>query len=136
MKNSLLFHVFCFAQLARLATPDWERLNPVNRKAYWYCHTETVQEVNRRFNESSTTQLSDETILAIMGLAFSGNPTTGETDYSRSPSQGPMNSMQGLDVYAGQLNSVTMHVNGLTRMLSMRGGIGDIEFPGLQAMLS
>lgn len=135
MNSSLLFHVLLFSQLARLAAPKLEGLSAVNRKAYWYCYAEVVQEMNRRLNDPST-RVSDESLLAIMGLAYSGNPTTGETDYSRSPSQGPMNSMQGLDVYAGQLNSVTMHVNGLTRMLSMRGGIGDIEFPGLQAMLS
>ncbi|ETI28584.1 hypothetical protein G647_01034 [Cladophialophora carrionii CBS 160.54] len=134
MKDSTFFHAICFAQLARsLATET--RLKPINRKAYWYCYAEVVREVNRRFNDPAE-RCSDETIFAVQALAFHGDATTDEADTPRSPSQGPMNSMQGLDIYAGRLNPVSMHVNGLARMLALRGGIADIELPGLAAMLS
>lgn len=136
MNDSTLFHALCFAQFARLSTKDTE-LKTLNQRAYWYwyCHSEVVREVNRRFNNPSE-RCSDESILAVLALAFHGDATTDETDMPRSPSQGPMNSMQGLDLYAGRLDPVSMHVNGLARMLSLRGGIADIEFPGLAAMLS
>ncbi|EXJ64632.1 hypothetical protein A1O7_00969 [Cladophialophora yegresii CBS 114405] len=134
MKDSTFFHALCFAQLARSSATE-AGLKPINRKAYWYCYAEVVREVNRRFNDP-VEQCSDETIFAVQALAFHGDATTDEADTPRSPSQGPMNSMQGLDIYAGRLNSVGMHVKGLARMLALRGGIADIEFPGLAAMLS
>ncbi|KAJ9609016.1 hypothetical protein H2200_006787 [Cladophialophora chaetospira] len=134
MNDSTLFHALCFAQLARSSTKVTE-LKPIDRRAYWYCYSEVVREVNRRFSDPSES-CSDENILAVLALAFHGDATPDETDIPRSPSQGPMNSMQGLETYAGYLNPVSLHVNGLARMLSLRGGIADIEFPGLAAMLS
>jgi len=47
-----------------------------------------------------------------------------------------MNAMQGLDVYGGRLDTVPMHTEGLARMLSIRGGLDKIQFPGLAAMIS
>lgn len=47
-----------------------------------------------------------------------------------------MNAMQGLDIYGGHLGTVPMHIEGLAKMLSMRGGIENIQFPGLAAMIS
>ncbi len=134
MNDSVLFHAQCFAQLARLSVTVNE-LNPINRRAYWYCYSEVVREVNRRFSDPPE-RYSDALIHVVQALAFHGEATTDDADIPKSPSQGPMNSMQGLDTYAGRLNPVDMHVNGLAKMMSMRGGIADIEFPGLAAMLS
>lgn len=134
MNDSILFHAHCFAQLARLSVAENE-LKSINRRAYWYCYSEIVREVNRRFNEPSE-RCSDALIHVVQALAFHGDATLDDADIPRSPAQGPFNSMQGLDTYTGRLNPVNMHVNGLAKMLSMRGGITDIEFPGLAAILS
>jgi hypothetical protein len=50
--------------------------------------------------------------------------------------QGPMNALQGLDIYTGYIDTVPMHVAGLQRMLALRGGLDSIKFPGLAAMIS
>lgn len=47
-----------------------------------------------------------------------------------------MNALQGLDIYTGYIDAVHMHVAGLQKMLAIRGGLGDIQFPGLAAMIS
>jgi hypothetical protein len=134
MGDSTLFHASFFAQLARMSTVETE-FKPIHRRAYWYCYSVVVQEINRRFNNPAQ-RCSDESIHAVQALAFHGEKVTPDADTPRSPTQGPMNSMQGLDIYAGRLNPVNMHVNGLGRMVAMRGGVGDIKFPGLGAMLS
>ncbi|KIW72873.1 hypothetical protein PV04_01035 [Phialophora macrospora] len=134
MRDSTFFHAQSFAQLARSSATE-AGLKPINQKAYWYCYSEVVREVNRRFNDPAE-RCSDESIVAVQALAFHGGATVDDADVPRSPSQGPMNSMQGLDLYAGRLNPVGMHLDGLARMLALRGGIGNIEAPGLAAMLS
>ncbi|KIY01511.1 uncharacterized protein Z520_03063 [Fonsecaea multimorphosa CBS 102226] len=137
MSDSTLFHALCFGQLARLSVTEASGLNPVSQRAKWYCYSVVVGEVNRRFSNAST-RCSDESILAVQALAFHGDKTaahdTREPPYS--PSQGPLNALQGLDTYAGRLDPVHMHVHGLAKMLAMRGGVDDIKFPGLAAMLS
>ncbi|EXJ70310.1 uncharacterized protein A1O5_06378 [Cladophialophora psammophila CBS 110553] len=135
MSDSTLFHALCFGQLARLSATEPSGLKPVSRKAHWYCYSEVVREVNRRFNNAST-RCSDESILAVQALAFHGDKAEDDREPPRSPSQGPLNAMQGLDIYAGRLDPVNIHVLGLARMLSMRGGIDEIKVPGLAAMLS
>ncbi|OAP57589.1 hypothetical protein AYL99_08327 [Fonsecaea erecta] len=136
MNNSVLFHALCYSQLARLSVTEASGLNPVSQRAKWYCYSMVVVEVNRRFNNVST-RCSDESILAVLALAFHGvRSTPGSEQAPRSPSQGPLNSMQGLDLYSGRLDPVHMHVHGLAKMLAMRGGVDEIRAPGLAAMLS
>lgn len=80
------------------------------------------------------TRCDDENILAVLTLAFHGQKLPSRS--SRIPSQGPMNALQGLDIYTGYIDAVHMHVAGLQKMLAIRGGLGDIQFPGLAAMIS
>ena len=134
MSDSTVFHALSFSQLARSSVTE-DDLKPINRKAYWYCYSEIVREVNRRFSDVSL-RCSDETILAVLTLAFHGEISKYETDITKSPAQGPMNAMQGLDLYSSRLDPVNMHVDGLAKMLALRGDISNIEFPGLAAMLS
>ncbi|KAH0840887.1 hypothetical protein FOPE_06204 [Fonsecaea pedrosoi] len=135
MSNSILFHALCFSQLARLSVTEASGLDPVSQRVKWYCYSLVVREVNRRFNNVSS-RCSDESILAVQALAFHGDKAADDSEQPRVPAQGPMNAMQGLDIYAGRLDPVNMHVHGLAKMLAMRGGIDDMEIPGLAAMLS
>ncbi|OQV03894.1 hypothetical protein CLAIMM_08873 isoform 3 [Cladophialophora immunda] len=135
MSDSILFHALCFSQLARLSVTEASGLNPISQRARWYCYSVVVGEVNRRFNNVST-RCSDESILAVQALAFHGDRTAHDSEPPGSLSQGPMSALQGLDLYAGRLDPVNMHVHGLAKMLAMRGGIEEIRFPGLAAMLS
>lgn len=44
--------------------------------------------------------------------------------------------MQLLDAYAGRLDPVSIHLKALSKIVSMKGGLGAIKLPGLAAMLS
>ena len=133
--NSLVFHALCLSQLSRLKGVG-AGMTAIDRKAYWFCYSEVVRGVNERFNDAST-RCQDDTLFAIIVLAF-GEVANDDPDLytPRSPAQGPMNAMQGLDLYSGRFKPVSVHVNGLLRMLSLRGGINELHFPGLAAMFS
>jgi hypothetical protein len=134
MVDSNLFHILCFSHLARPSATN-HASSTIYQRAYWYCYSEVIREVNRRFSDPST-RYSDENLFAVMTLAFHGSATEVETCTPRSPSQGPLTSMQLLDIYTGRLDPVDIHLRALNTMLTFRGGLGDIKFPGLAAMLS
>ena len=47
-----------------------------------------------------------------------------------------MNTLQGIDIYGGRLDTVKIHNDGLAKMVSIRGGLNNVEFLGLAAMIS
>ena len=128
----MLFHALLYAQIVRIDATKNPPKSPDSPEAS-ICYAEIVRGINKRFDDVST-RCDDENILAVLTLAFHGR--TVDAAPTKTPSQGPMNAMQGLDIYAGRLEVVTMHAIGLGRMLAMRGGLGDIEFTGLAAMIS
>ncbi|KAK5044490.1 hypothetical protein LTR84_010771 [Exophiala bonariae] len=134
MNDDVLFHMLCFSYLARASTTKGG-LNPINQRAYGYCYSELVRGLNRRLNDVEK-RYSDEILFAVQTLAFHGRAAKDDTDNLQSPSQGPLNSMQLLDIYAGRLDPVDVHLQALSNIVSMRGGLGAIKFPGLAAMLS
>ncbi|KAK5044763.1 hypothetical protein LTR84_010537 [Exophiala bonariae] len=134
MNDDVLFHMLCFSYLARASTTK-HGLNPINQRAYGYCYSELVRGLNRRLNNLET-RYSDEILFAVQTLAFHGRAVEDDTDKPQSPSQGPLNSMQLLDIYAGRLDAVDVHLKALSKIVSMKGGLSEIKFPGLAAMLS
>ena len=71
------------------------------------------------------TALSDASIIAVANLAM--HPPLVETNrigYSGPrPSQGPLRSLQQIDLYGGPLKLVPMHRRGMLKMIELRGGI-------------
>jgi hypothetical protein len=53
----------------------------------------------------------------------------------RSPSQGPLKSLQSLDVYSST-SFVPLHAEGLAMLIEMRGGLEMVEMKGLAAVFS
>jgi len=130
--NRGLLHAFLFSQLARNRGAQG-RKRPRGSPELVYCHTETLQYVNEKFSQP-TTACDDDNVLAVAALAYNG-PARTET-VSRSPCQGPLKALQVLDIYGGLLDVVPMHLQGLRRMLSMRGGLANLELPGLAQQMS
>jgi hypothetical protein len=127
-----LFHAFFFCQFARnraakalTARQDSPELLS--------CHMEAVREINKKFSNASTA-CDDENILAVGALAYHG-PVKTEIP-SRSPCQGPLKALQVLDIYGGVLGTVPVHLDGLARMVSIRGGLANIKLPGLAQQIS
>jgi hypothetical protein len=127
-----LFHASLFGQLCRTRTI---KALPAGRDSpeLKFCHAVTVREVNKKFQNTSTA-CDDDNILAVLILAFNGQALTERP--SKSPCQGPLKVLQALDIYGGALDTVPMHVEGLAKMVSLRGGIARIKLSGLAHLIS
>jgi hypothetical protein len=127
-----LFHAFLFGQLSR--TRATKALSPGrDSPELKFCHAVTVREVNKKFQNTSTA-CDDDNILAVLILAFNGQTLTERP--SKSPCQGPLKVLQALDIYGGALDTVPMHMEGLAKMLSFRGGAARIKLSGLAHAIS
>lgn len=96
-------------------------------------HSEAVREVNRNILHPSTA-CNDRNLLAVLVLAFNGSVLADKP--GRVPHQGPLRTMQVLDIYGGALEPASVHMDGLKQMLRIRGGINEIKQPGLAQLLS
>lgn len=97
------------------------------------CYTETIRGVHQKFQDN-TMSCADENILSVYALAYHGanRPQTS----AEVPNQGPLKSLQLLDIYGGRLETVEVHLRGLAKMLTLRGGVGKIGLPGLSQAIS
>ena len=120
-----------FGQLSRNRSKDPTRTSSAHPILFSY--SEAVRAVNRRISDSSTA-CDDMNILAVLVLAFNGLNVTRNPRLV--PSQGPLRTMQNLDIYGGALDPVAVHMDGLKHMLRLRGGIRGIRQPGLAQLLS
>ena len=98
-----------------------------------FCHLEAIKGINNSI-QCDPMACNDDNMLAVLALAISG-PTVHNMPL-RAPSQGPLKALQALDIYGGALETVPVHVAGLLKMVSMRGGLNTIELPGLAQQLS
>ena len=76
----------------------------------------------------------DVNIFAVASLATKG-PFNQAKAPTKTPKQGPLRHLQNLDSF-GITEVVPIHVDGLSKMIRLRGGLGKIEMPGLAAIIS
>lgn len=134
LTNRTVFHAVLYSQLVRIGALE-NQPEIFESQKLSICHAEVVRGVNKSFDNPST-RCSDDTILAVLALAFHGKVMNPNPVSLKPPSQGPMNAMQCLDIFGGRLDTVPMHLMGLQRMLSIRGGLENVKFPGLAAIIS
>jgi hypothetical protein len=129
-RDRVLFHASLFCQITRnkvLLEPEPETQEQIQ------CYAETIRGVHQKFEDASVS-CADENILSVYALCCHGAlrpppPTV-------VPTQGPLANLLLLHVYGGRLEIVQLHVQGLAKMLSFRGGISKIELPGLAQAIS
>ena len=97
------------------------------------CHSEAVREINKKFQNTSSA-CDDENILAVAILSYNGNVIMESPP--ASPRQGPLQALQVLNIYGGAVETVSVHADGLAKMISIRGGLQNIKLAGLAARLS
>ncbi|KIW70546.1 hypothetical protein, variant [Phialophora macrospora] len=101
-------------------------------------HAETVTHVNRALSNPSTA-CNDVTILTVFTLAYHYLTMDAEVRPAyvtrRAPQQGPLRSLRLLNLYGGPIEAVSMHREGLFKMIELRGGLDKIILPGLAGLL-
>ena len=133
VENHGLLHAFIFAQLVRNQATQQH----LTKHAEYYmlaCHDQAVRFVNSRLLDADT-QCDDTNILAVLALAYSGK-VNSRKEVGTGPSQGPLKSLQLLDLYGGTIDAVPAHELGIAKMVQLRGGPKSIRLSGLAQMLS
>lgn len=76
----------------------------------------------------------DINIFAVVALAKTGT-FHGVGEPLKTPKQGPLRSLQLLDLLA--LSEIDpIHFDGLSKLIGLKGGLENIEMPGLAALIS
>jgi len=76
----------------------------------------------------------DVNIFAVSALAAKG-PFQVFTIPIKRPNQGPLRSLQNLESF-GVTETVPLHLNGLSKIIRLKGSLERIQMPGLAAMIS
>ncbi|KAJ9605320.1 hypothetical protein H2200_009977 [Cladophialophora chaetospira] len=125
-----LFHASMFCQLMR----NRVFLSSVpETPGQVQCYTETIRGVHQKFLDNSKS-CEDENILAVYALSYHGALRSHPP--AAAPSQGPLTTLQLLHLYGGRLHTVNVHLQGLAKMLTLRGGLHKIKLPGLAQAIS
>jgi hypothetical protein len=132
MSDPVLFHGLVLSQLMRRKAFNI-KLEPGEAHALSLCHSEVLHGIHMRFDDPQES-CSDINIFSVQILAFHGNMRTDAA--GPMPSQGPLGSLKGLNIYAARLDSVAIHFEGLRRMIEMRGGLANISLPGLASTIT
>ncbi|KIV77684.1 hypothetical protein PV11_09467 [Exophiala sideris] len=120
-----MFHTALFASLfnSRLletqSAPTREEL---------LCYQISLQEISRMLQDTKLAT-SDEAVQTVCCMAFHGDVIVRRL--RKSPRQGPFQTLQMLDVYAGTVSSSTSHSRAMVSMLEAKGGIGKLKIDGL-----
>jgi hypothetical protein len=98
------------------------------------CEMESIRNINRAIQDPSQAT-SDAVILSVVCLANNRyeERTSQYTDHS--PFHAPLRSLQWIDIY-GSLFPNPIHQAGLVQMIALRGGLEEIQLPGLAAVIS
>lgn len=97
------------------------------------CYIRTISMINRELSTPSRA-LGDAVIWAVLCLAHNLSDDA-VVPLQNTPFTAPMSRLQWLEVY-GSLRPSLVHVEGLIQMVNLRGGLDQIELPGLAAVIS
>lgn len=126
-RDRSLFHASLFCQLTRnrIFVSDASASESPEQVQ---CYSETIRGVHQKFLDTAAS-CQDENILSVYALSYHGEPR-GDPPVE-APSQGPLTTLQLLHIYGGRLRTVNVHLQGLAKMLTLRGGLSKIQLPGL-----
>lgn len=136
IQSSAVFYSHAFGQMIREAASDPWTSAKLRHVALTF-HQKAVKIIKDNMSEPSTA-CSDDNILAVFALTHHQIPaatTTGHKTSRHGPKQGPLRSLRLLDFYGGPIKVAKVHQEGLGRMVELRGGVPNLELPGLKQQM-
>lgn len=137
VQSGAVFYAHAFSQMIREVASDAFTSARLKHVALTF-HANAVNIIKDNMSQPSTA-CSDENILAVFALAqhqmIGNNHQLEHKPLQHGPKQGPLRSLRLLDLYGGPIRSASMHQEGLARMLAVRGGIQELELPGLKQQM-
>jgi len=140
MSDPTLFTAFLYGSLSHRKIRDKDRgtlrgpLGDQEDREALICETATIRLLNEVTSDPSRA-VTDAVILSVLCMAANSHQGVALTPPAQSPFYPPLRSLQWLDVY-GALSANPVHVQGLARLIELRGGLGNVTLPGLAAIIS
>lgn len=131
MSRRALFHAFLFGADIHMRALPREFAQPT--VTFQAVHRAAAQSLNAAIADPKT-MCSDETILSLLILGHAEAKPTPD-GWAKSPAQASLRVLQELDIF-GALAPIPDRVQGLLKLIQMKGGIIHIKLPGLREMLS
>ena len=139
LTDSTLFTAFLFSSLSHQyvrwrnhAIPDGA-FKQRDLRILQMVEIETIKLVNNAVQDPSRAAI-DAVLLSVLCMAHNTAYSTPQQRPS-TPFTAPLQHLQWLDVF-GSLPPNLVHVQGLIQMVLLRGGVQNIELPGLPSILS
>ncbi|KAL3705026.1 hypothetical protein TMatcc_008698 [Talaromyces marneffei ATCC 18224] len=140
LQEPVLFPAFLFGPLLHKRVRYLSSGKPVNllnnyeEREMRAMELELIQGVNKAITDPLRAT-SDAVIMSIMTLAHGSSDDPQWYAEHMSPFKAPLKSLQWLDTYAF-FEMDPVHTAGLLRVVSLRGGLTKIKYPGLAPVLS
>jgi hypothetical protein len=130
-KNPLLFHVLMFSSSIHLDIIRGSKFiwNSPTILSYKSLIFRLLSEIIREGNDP----VRDEVILAI--LILSSHEIMPRIEEKRNPFKSPLKSLQFLNIY-GSIQFVPQHIKAVLELISLKGGIEEIQLAGLAECLA
>jgi hypothetical protein len=125
-----------FVQSVREAELDGAKGARARRIAAAY-YSKALVAINEDLRDADT-MCADSTLLSVLALAYYQPRNYSERSGAppARPKQGPMDSLRLLNIHRGPIGKVSIHAKALSRLVALRGGLHDMNLPGLESMMS
>ena len=134
VSSEMIFYAYMFSQSMRDHHSSGKKSLKLRQALEFYGRTVTA--VNENL-QNPATACSEDNILAVVNLTLHKILDEDEKYpvFGKRPSQGPLNSMQYLNIYGGLVDGASVHLEGLRRMVQTRGGLSTLTMPGFAASI-
>ncbi|KAJ9663807.1 hypothetical protein H2198_000567 [Neophaeococcomyces mojaviensis] len=122
--------LYCQAKRAQAIRPGMTVL-PTNELVL--CQTEALHAINDKLTQSATA-CDDESLRIVFSLTWHGAIKQNMPQFV--PRQAPMGNLQSLRLFMGVISCDPVHAQGLDNMIALRGGLDNLEMPGLAFLIS
>ncbi|KAL2864951.1 uncharacterized protein BJX67DRAFT_389649 [Aspergillus lucknowensis] len=139
LSDTTLFTAFLYGSLSHMrvqALNGWiprQIFRTRHQRLLEHVEMETIKLVSREMDDP-TRAVCDAMIFSVVCMAHN-KAEDDVTGLPRPPFTAPMQRLQWLDVY-GSLRPNLVHIGGLIQMVNLRGGIDEIQLPGLASIIS
>lgn len=134
VSSEMVFHAYMFTQAMRDHHSSQQTAQKRREALEFYGRT--VSAINQNL-QSPATACSEDNILAVCNLALHKILDEDEKypTFAKRPSQGPLNSLQLLNMYGGLVEGAAVHLEGMLRMVQTRGGLSTVMMPGFASSI-
>jgi hypothetical protein len=133
--TATLFHALSHKRTRWLLSGGISNIFRPQDQHWWnLCYMESIKLLNRAIQDP-TYAVTDTVIMSVLIMAYSTGTVLEKKWNKSSPFQAPLQSLQWLNVLGAQ-EAHLAHVAGLSKLITLKGGMEKITVPGVTGTVS